>query len=337
MKGKKKKEEDTSSGTPKKKSGGSSRLSSMIESMQKRGSPVNAHRVATKYFESFKKERNIPSTRDVDDVPAGDDTAVETGIDTGIITAVDNAVDKKPSRKTPPEKRTKEPEVLKDLYSTLTPSESNVYRAMYGVCEGKKTDSSRFGLKELRELTGLSDKTVRVAIHSLERKLCIKVIESSLGIYGRKFLVLRPNEIEAERIRAGLEIDPTTKKILSRDTPISNAVTTGVSTGVITAVNTAIEEEGAENRSHKEKTKLFYEKYTGKKWGKKDEMFYEKIADRDIGVIEAALILNALKGKGGRGSISDIESVLTDLGASIQSGYLEQLRGVWKNMRSGKS
>ena len=57
MNGKNMKEEDTSSGTPKKKSGASNRLSGMIESMQKRGSPIKAHKVATQYFESFKKER----------------------------------------------------------------------------------------------------------------------------------------------------------------------------------------------------------------------------------------------------------------------------------------
>lgn len=59
---KKKKEEDISSETPrKKKPPKSGRLSDMIESMQKRGSPLNAHRVATRYFDSFRKERNIPA------------------------------------------------------------------------------------------------------------------------------------------------------------------------------------------------------------------------------------------------------------------------------------
>lgn len=336
MKGKKKKEEDTSSGTPKKKSRGSNRLSSMIESMQKRGSPVNAHKVATKYFESFKSERNIPIERDVDDVSAQDDTAVATVRGNEVITAVPSAVNKKSRGRVSPEKQTKEAKPFKDLDSTLTPSESSVYQAMYDACERRKTDSSRFGLKELRELTGLSDKTVRVAIHSLERKLCIKVLEPSQGIYGRKFLVFGPNEIVAERTKAGLEIDPTTKKILSLNTPVSNAVTTGIATAVITAVNTAVDKEGVGNREHREKSKQLYELYTGRKWDKKDESFYKKIAGSDIGVIEAALILNALKGEGGKGSLSDIEVVMNDLGASLQRGYLEQLREVWQSARSGK-
>lgn len=309
----------------------------MIESMQKRGSPVNAHKVATKYFEGFKKERNIPIERGVGDVPASDDTAVANVKGNEVITAVPTAVDRKSRGKAPPGKRTKETEPFEDLDSTLTPSESSVYRAMYGACEGKKTDSARFGLKELRELTGLSDKTVRVAIHSLERKLCVKVLEPSEGIYGRKFLVSGPSEIVTERIKAGLEIDPTTKKILSHSTPVSNAITTGVSTALTTAVLTAVDKKGALNRGHKEKTRLLYERYTGRKWGKKDEPFYKKIAGNNIGVIEAALIISALKEKGGKDSISDIESALRDLGASIQRGYLEQLREVWKSMRSEKS
>ena len=337
MKGKKKKEEDTSSGTPKKKPRGSNRLSGMIESMQKRGSPVNAHRVATKYFEGFKKERNLPIERGVGDVPASDDTAVATVRGNEVITAVPSAVDRKPRGKAPSGKQTKETEPFEDLDSTLTPSESSVYRAMYGACEGEKTDSARFGLKELRELTGLSDKTVRVAIHSLERKLCIKVLEPSEGIYGRKFLVLGPSEIVAERTKAGLEIDPTTKKILSRGTPVNNAVTTGIPTAVSTAVITAVDKEGEGNRGHREKTRLLYERYTGRKWGKNDEAFYKKIAGYNIGVIEAALIINALKGEGGKDSISDIESVLRELGASIQRVYLEQLREVWESMRSEKT
>ncbi|NIS75056.1 MAG: hypothetical protein GTO08_07210, partial [Deltaproteobacteria bacterium] len=111
---------------------------------------------------------------------------------------------------------------------------------------------------------------------------------------------------------------------------------TGVSTAVITAVNKAVDKEGVENRDHREKTEQLYERYTGRKWGKKDESFYEKIAGSDIEAIEAALILNALKGEGGKDTMSDIEPVISDLGDSIQSGYLEQLREVWKSMRSGK-
>lgn len=332
MKGKKKKEEDTSSGTPKKKSKGSSRLSSMLESMQKRGSPVNAHRVATKYFESFKKERNIPVDRGLDDTTAQDDTAVVTGRDKHVATAVTSTVTKKNRTKATPQKQVKESEQLKDLNSTLTSSESNVYQAMYGVCERKKTDSFRFGLKELKELTGLSDKTIRVAIHSLEKKLCIKVIEPSQGIYGRKFLVLGPSEILEKRAEAGLEIDPTTRKVLNRITPVSNAVATVLDT----RVQTAASKDSAENLDHMEQTKRLYERYTGRKWDKKDESFYEKIADRDVKAIEAALILNELKGEGGKDAISDIESVLSDIGDSIQQGYLEQLRKVWENIGSGK-
>lgn len=336
MKGKKKKEEDTSSETPKKKSGASNRLSGMIESMQKRGSPIRAHKVATQYFESFKKERNIPTERNTGDISVSENTAVAADKSGEAITAVPSAVPKTSPRKVSLGKKTKEAEQLKDLDSTLSPSELSVYRAMYEVCEGKNTDSFRFGLKLLRELTGLSDKTVRVAIHSLQRKLCIKVIEPSEGIYGRKFLVLRPEQINLERIKAGIEIDPTTKKVIGDTTPVNNAVITKVATGVNTEVDTAVGPVRSDDRSHREKTEVLYERYTGRRWSENDEPFYEKISGRDIEVIEAAIILKALKGEGDAGNLSDIEQELNDLGDSIKDGYLEQLREVWKSVKSGK-
>ena len=86
---KKTKEENTSSGTRKKKgSAGGGRLTDMLESMQKRSSPVNAHKVATKYFDDFKKERQIPTEAPKDSVV----TAVDTIKDNAVITAVDSAV-----------------------------------------------------------------------------------------------------------------------------------------------------------------------------------------------------------------------------------------------------
>ena len=74
---------------------------------------------------------------------------------------------------------------------------------MYNKSIEKNAPTLRLGLKELRELTGLSDKTVRVAVHSLEKKLALRVVESSLGIYGRKFFVLSPGEVIEERIKVG--------------------------------------------------------------------------------------------------------------------------------------
>lgn len=207
MKMKKTKEESTSSGTRKKKgSAGGGRLTDMLESMQKRSSPVNAHKVATKYFDDFKKERQIPTEAPKDST----NTAVDTAKSNAVITAVDSAVvnsKRKPRNKKSAQGKQSGHDPL------LSGSENKVYSVMSEECLKRGTNTRRFGLKELKEKTGLSDKTVRVAIHSLEEKRNISVVEPSLGIYGRKFRVLSLKEVEKERAKGGIEIDPTTKKV----------------------------------------------------------------------------------------------------------------------------
>lgn len=206
---KKTKEESSSSGARKKKAskGGGKRLNDMLESMQKRSSPVNAHKVATKYFDDFKKDRKIPAK-----TPEKDEIAtVDTGEATAVITAVDSAVISEKEKK-----RAKQPSKPSSLTDDplLNRSENIVYSAMYKECLNKEADSMRFGLKELKERTGLSDKTVRVSIHSLEKKMNIRLVEPSLGIYGRKFKVLPPEDVLKERKKQGIEIDPTTKRVM---------------------------------------------------------------------------------------------------------------------------
>ena len=306
----------------------------MIESMQKRGSPMSAHRVATRYFESFRRERNIQEepAGPVGEAPDG----AEGLADTVVITAVDSAV-KKRERKTPsPADQDVKSTDLKDLEYGFTPSESRVYGAIYRKSLEKKAPALRLGLKELRELTGLSDKTVRVAVHSLEKKLALRVVESSLGVYGRKFFVLSPGEVLKERLRAGLEIDPTTKKVISPAAPVKTAVDTGISTAVSSAVNTtvttAVKDGAVKVREKAADVLSLYEFYTGNKRGDEDEAYFERIKHLDAGVIEAALILVSLEGKGGVNELSQVEGVLSDLGSELQAGYLEHLRGAWRSV-----
>jgi len=209
MKMKKTKEESTSSETRKKKpsvKGG--RLTGMFESMEKRASPVSAHKVATRYFDDFRKERKIaPEAKEIEDT-----TAVDAGETSAVITAVDSAVVEGKKKKVAPKAKTgRKTEAAPD--PLLSDSENKVYGAMYGECVRRNTDTRRFGLKELKELTGLSDKTIRISIHSLEKKKNISVVESSLGIYGRKFKVLSREEVLEERKREGIVIDSTTKKV----------------------------------------------------------------------------------------------------------------------------
>ena len=207
MKMKKTKEESTSSGTRKKKGSAGGRLTGMLESMQKRSSPINAHKVATKYFDDFKKERQIPTEGSKDESI----TAVPTGEANAVITAVSSAAMSGGGK--PPVKKSENGKQLGED-PLLSSSENKVYIAMHEECLKGKTNIRRFGLKELRERTGLSDKTIRVAVHSLEEKMNIRVEEPSLGIYGRKFRVLTKEETLKAREKKGIEIDPTTKRVI---------------------------------------------------------------------------------------------------------------------------
>lgn len=340
MKEKKKKEEDISSETPrKKKSPKSGRLLDMIESMEQRGSPLNAHRVATRYFDSFRKERNIhgeaADAEHVAETPRMPDNVP----DTTIITAVDSAVKKKERRKSSLAGPGIQSADLKDLDSGFTPSESRVYGAMYNKSIEKKAPTLRLGLKELKDLTGLSDKTVRVAVHSLEKKLALKVVESSLGIYGRKFFVPTPGEVLEERLRTGLEIDPTTKKVTGPAAPVSTAVDTATNTAISNAVHTTVITAIINTEASRGKAGdvlSLYEFYTGNKPGEKDEEYFERIKHLDPRVIEAALILTGLKGKGGITEFSQVGGVLEDLEEELPEGYIEHLRGAWNTLYGGE-
>jgi len=315
---KKKKEESTSSGTPKKqpRSSGSGRLSSMIESMQRRSSPVNAHKVATQYFDNFRQERHI-----LEEAGAGKEakqpssTAVTTGETTAVITAVSTAV------KGGGKKKDIKPSAVIDetvaLSDILTQSESKIYSAMRKESINKVSGELRFGLKYLKETTGLSDKTIRVTIHSLEEKLCIKLVDSSQGIYGRKFRVHDPEEVFRAHKEANIYIDRATKKI----THTATAVTTAVSSAVTTAVD-------------KSDVIQLYEKYTGNKWDKKDDKFYESISNKKLSVIEAALIIGVLKRGASIKKMSDLNNTFKDLGNALEEEYIKQLRGIWESVNA---
>jgi hypothetical protein len=313
MKMKKTKAEDTSSGTPKKKKpANKERLSSMLESMQKRSSPVNAHKIATKYFDDFRKERSIPTSRE----PARKTTAV----DTGVVNALDTAVDKKP-RKSPSSKAQNKTIGSKNLDDSHSLSESRVYWTIYNECIGRKSNQGRFGLKELKEKTGLSDKTIRVTIHSLEEKLSIKVVEPSLGVYGRKIRVFDPDEISQKREKAGLFIDSTTKKITDITTAVNNTVDSAVTTAVIG------------KQDYKENVASLYKKYTGNGWDNKAEKFYETIYHLKPEIVEAAFILGILKDRNRNKHIGEFKSLFKDMGEALPKMYIDHLRDIWKEFQ----
>ena len=326
MKMKKTKVEDTLSGTPKKKKPASKgRLSSMLESMQKRSSPVNAHKVATKYFDDFRKERGISTSKkppkDTTAVDAGVITAVNNTVSTAVDNAVVTAVGKKPHKSTSfkAQNKTIGSKNLDDSHSL---SESRVYWTIYNECIARKSKKLRFGLKELKEKTGLSDKTIRVAIHSLEKKLSIEVVEPSLGVYGRMIQVFEPDEVASNRKKAGLIIDLVTKKIIDEDT----AVLTAVDSAVVIAVR--------DKENYKNEIMTLYKKYTNNNWDDKAEKFYKSIQDMKPELVEAALILGILKDGKQNKHITEFRSLLRGLGDSLPKAYIGHLRVIWKEFQT---
>lgn len=168
------------------------RLDGMLESMNSRSDPVSTHRIATEYFQSFKIQRNIKDNN----VTTAVTTAVPTGVDinsTGSVVFHNESI---------------------NLLHTV--SEEKVYNAIRSEIKKGGSKVARIGLTKLKKLTGLSDKTIRVAIHTLDKKKSIRIEKSSIGIYGRMFSVLDPDEIIRERQKAYIEIDKTTKSVLPR-------------------------------------------------------------------------------------------------------------------------
>ena len=319
---KKTKVEDTSSGTPKKKKPeNKGRLSSMLESMQKRSSPLNAHKVATKYFDDFRKERGISTSKE----PPKDTTAVTTGVITAERSAVSTAVDSavvtaiaKEPRKSTSSKAQNKTIGSKNLEDSHSLSESRVYWTIYNECVGRKSKKLRFGLKELKEKTGLSDKTIRVTIHSLQKKLSIEIVEPSLGIYGRMIQVFEPEEVASNRKKAGLMIDTVTKKIVDGGTAVSTAVVTAV----------------VDKESYKNEIKILYKKYTNNDWDEKAEKFYKTIEHLKPEIVESAFIVGILKEKRNDKHISDFKNLFKELDNELPKAYIGHLRVIWKEFQT---
>lgn len=249
-----------------------------------------------------------------------EDTAVDSTVNRPVTTAVDKS-------ETPTAQKISLAN-FEYLDATHTSSEAKIYSVMYRECQRRKVNEYRFGLKELRQKTGLSDKTLRVAIHSLEQKLSIKTVEPSQGIYGRKFRVYHPKDILIARRQQGIKIDPVTKKIITAvATGVNTAETTEVSTPettaedttavtgstpvkttAVSAVNpTALSREDLLNRSnidisksssgkeqpddksHLNTVRRYYESMTGNEWSQEDGENYQKVHNIKLDIIESAM------------------------------------------------
>lgn len=172
------------------------RLDGMLESMNSRSDPVSTHRIATEYFQSFKIQRNIKE----ESTKSTYDTAVDTAQPTAVTMDVNIHGGSRNQHI--------------DLLHTV--SEEKVYNAIRTEVRNSGSEATRIGLTKLKELTGLSDKTIRVVIHTLDKKKSIRIEGSSIGIYGRMFSVLEPEEIIRERNEEAVIIDKTTKSVLPR-------------------------------------------------------------------------------------------------------------------------
>jgi len=205
-----KKKEDNISAKASEKQKKKGRLDGMLEAMNKRSDPLTTHKVATEYFSSFRSERNIlnPQTKEQPTPYKSLVTAVGTAVTTGANTTVSTAVVNRKS-----DLQISQPDILDATHSN---SEARVYSAIKEQLIGNGTEEIRIGLTKLKALTGLSDKTIRVSIKSLEMKKSIIIKDSSMGIYGRKYFLPNPSDVIKTRLELGIEIDKVSKHVLLR-------------------------------------------------------------------------------------------------------------------------
>jgi len=205
-----KKKEDNISVEASEKQKKKGRLDGMLEAMNKRSDPLTTHKVATEYFSSFRSERNIlnPQIKEKTTQNKGYNTAVGTAVTTGVSTKVSTAVFSKKS----------DPQISKpySLDATHSNSEVRVYSAIKEQLIRNGAEEIRIGLTKLKALTGLSDKTIRVSIKSLEIKKSIIIKDSSMGIYGRKYFLPNPSDVIKTRLELGIEIDTISKHLIPR-------------------------------------------------------------------------------------------------------------------------
>jgi len=193
-----KKKEDNISAEASEKQKKRGRLDGMLEAMNKRSDPLTTHKVATEYFSTFRSERNILNPQ------KKEQPTPNNGLDTAVPTAV---VNKKSDL------QISQPDSLDATHSN---SEVRVYSAIKEQLIGNGTEEIRIGLTKLKALTGLSDKTIRVSIKSLEMKKSIIIKDSSMGIYGRKYFLPNPSDVIKTRLELGIEIDKISKHLIPR-------------------------------------------------------------------------------------------------------------------------
>lgn len=200
-----KKKEDNTSVEVSKKQKKKGRLDGMLDAMNKRSDPITTHKVATKYFSSFRSERHLINQNQGSDtnIPDTDnDTAVSIPVPIAVDTAIRTNIEDTPHN------------ISNTLYLSHSTSENKVYNALKKELVDNGVEEIRVGIKRLKELTKLSDKTIRIAIKSLNSKNSIVIKDRSKGIYGRMYYLPDLSTVMENRNKNKIKIDPTTKHII---------------------------------------------------------------------------------------------------------------------------
>ncbi len=193
-----------------------------------------------KFFRAYESPNLHPPSIEEDADKNTDVSSVRTSVDTPVRTSVSTPVYKKQHRKqrTPRGVQTK----FEYLDATHSASEQKVYSVLYRESKNMQSSEIRVRISEIINKTGLSDKTVRTALHCLENKLSITILERSKSPYGRLYRIYDPKDILDRRKSINLKIDPVTKQIRSTGTrsptPVLASVNTPVKSSVLASVNT---------------------------------------------------------------------------------------------------
>ncbi|MFQ5728855.1 MAG: hypothetical protein ACE5GN_00655 [Waddliaceae bacterium] len=164
-------------------------------------------------------------------------TPVVTPVASPVTTSVDTPVNKTGKKHPPKREHHYKAEYLDATHSA---SEQKVYSILYRESKNMESNEIRIRISEMIDKTGLSDKTVRTALHSLENKLSIAILERSKSPYGRPYRIYDPKKILERRKSKGLKIDPVTKQIRNPHglsiAPVATSVVGSVNTSVGTPV-----------------------------------------------------------------------------------------------------
>ena len=105
------------------------------------------------------------------------------------------------------------------LDATHTDKEQNIYSVMYRVTIAQGKTDGYFSVKSLQQATGIGGHdTVRIHLRGLVKKLSVEIVNvDKERTLGRLYRVYTRQQIEERREKAGIVIDPISKRILTAE------------------------------------------------------------------------------------------------------------------------